>query len=83
MLEITLYTKENCSLCLKAKRILQSFQRRHSFRLVEVDITQDETLYERHKNDVPVATLDGEEIFRHRVETNELERVLNERKNTI
>ncbi len=80
MLEITLYTKENCSLCLKAKRVLHDLHRRCPFRLVEVDITTQEELYERYKHDIPVATLHGAEIFRHRVEPGALEKLLNERK---
>ena len=80
MLKLTLYTKENCSLCLKAKRILQDFQGRHAFRLIEIDITTDEDLYERYKHDIPVVTLNDEEIFRHRVEANTLEKFFNQRK---
>jgi len=79
MLEITLYTKENCSLCLKAKRTLQDAQKRHPFRLIEVDITASDDLYERYRHDIPVATADGEELFRHRVEPDRLEQVIIER----
>jgi len=80
MLKITLYTKENCSLCLKAKRALQELQERHAFRLVEVDITTDDDLFERYKHDIPIVTLNDEEIFRHRVEPDTLEKLLSERK---
>lgn len=83
MLEITLYTKDNCSLCLKAKRVLQDFQQRHDFRLMEVDVTTDETLYERYKHDVPVATWNGAEIFRHRIDTKTFETFLKERIETL
>jgi glutaredoxin len=83
MLEITLYTKENCSLCLKAKRVLQEVQRRRPFRLREVDITTSEALYERYKNDIPVATVNDEQLFRHRVEASTLEQSLIERSNTV
>ena len=83
MLEITLYTKDNCSLCLKAKRVLLDFQQRHSFRLVEVDITNDEKLYERYKHDIPVVTWKGGEIFRHCIEPNAFEVFLKERIETL
>jgi glutaredoxin len=81
MLEIVLYTKQNCSLCLKAKRTLQQIQQRRPFRLVEVDITTAEILYEQYRNDIPVATVNGEELFRHRVEAEALEKLLIERSN--
>ena len=80
MLELILYTKENCSLCRKAKRILLELQNRHAFQLVEVDITTKPELYEQYRIDIPVGWLDGEEIFRHRVEAEALEQLLIERK---
>ena len=83
MLEITLYTKDNCSLCLKARRVLQDFQQRHAFRLAEVDITTDENLHERYKHDIPVATWNGEEIFHHRIDTKAFEMFLKERIETL
>lgn len=83
MLEITLYTKDNCSLCLKAKRVLQDFQQRHVFRLAEVDITTDEKLYERYKHDIPVATWNGEELFRHRIDAKAFEKFMKERTETL
>ena len=82
MLEITLYTKDNCSLCLKARRVILELQRRTPLRLIEVDITTSDDLYERYKHDIPVATLNGEELFRHRIEIQTLEELLNERKST-
>jgi glutaredoxin len=60
MLEIVLYTKENCSLCRKARRALQELQNRFDFRLIEKDITLDPDLHERYRLDIPVATLNGE-----------------------
>ncbi len=82
LLELVLYTKGNCSLCLKAKRVLQETQRQQPFRLVEVDITSNEEWYERYKHDIPVVTLNGEEIFRHRVEPKRLTTILKERNKT-
>ena len=81
MLEMVLYTKANCSLCVKARRVLEDVQQRHGFQLIEVDITTDEALYERYKNDIPVGMLGGEEVFRHRIDQTTLENVLSKKRN--
>lgn len=79
MLEIILYTKENCSLCLKAKRVLLEVQKRIPLRIIEADITRNEEWHERYKHDIPVAVLNGKELFRHRIEVRTLETLLQER----
>lgn len=82
MLEIMLYKKENCSLCLQAKRLIQRLQQRHALRLLEVDITADPALYERYRHDIPVVAVEGKEIFRHRVDPSVLEKIIQQRKTT-
>ena len=79
LLEITLFTKDNCSLCLRAKRVLLEFQKRIPLRIIELDITENEEWYERYKHDIPVALLNGKELFRHRIEAGTLETLLQER----
>ena len=69
-LTVTIYTRENCPLCDKAKAaILASGVGVPS--LVEVDIDEDPELQAKYTNDVPVVLVDGIEVFRHRVEPHE------------
>lgn len=54
MINITLYTRENCYLCDETKADLESLQKTHSHRLAEIDIESDPTLLERYGTQVPV-----------------------------
>jgi pterin-4a-carbinolamine dehydratase len=54
-MEITLYTRTNCSLCDKAKEAIA----RAGLTAREVDIDGDAELYRRFTNEVPVVSMDG------------------------
>ncbi len=64
-MDVTLYTRENCPLCDKAKAAIRASGT--SVRLTEVDVDGDEALRARYTNDVPVILIGGEEAFRHRL----------------
>ena len=68
-MEVTLYTRKNCSLCDKAKASIRAAASLHrlSVDLREVDIDTDPELRARYKNDIPVIHVNGVEAFRHRV----------------
>ena len=61
---VTLYTRQNCPLCEKAKATL--IEARIEPR--EVDVDRDLDLLRRFNEDVPVIYIGGEEAFRHRIE---------------
>jgi len=73
---VTLYTKANCPLCQRAERVILSLQAELGFRFERQDITQDPTLYERYRFDIPVIAIDGQERFHHRVSKAELRAAL-------
>ena len=57
MIVVTLFTKEGCTLCDKAKDVLQSLRSKYPHKLVAVDITDPlyrERWYEKYKYDIPV-----------------------------
>jgi 4a-hydroxytetrahydrobiopterin dehydratase len=62
-MEVTLYTRKDCSLCDRAKETL----REAGVTPKEIDIDTDADLKARYTNDVPVIFIDGVEAFRHRV----------------
>lgn len=64
-LEVTLYTRRNCSLCDQAKAAITASG--VPVRLTEVDIDLDPELRRRYTEDVPVIVVGGAEAFRHRV----------------
>ena len=62
MLQLTLYTKENCSLCDKLKLELEAYQDQYPYQLHEVDITKDEALFEKYRFIIPVLKSNNDEI---------------------
>jgi pterin-4a-carbinolamine dehydratase len=63
---VTLYTRENCPLCEKAKAAMKDSGA--TFDLTEIDIDGDPELHARYTNDIPVIHIDASEAFRHRVD---------------
>ena len=59
---ITLYTRNRCPLCDKAKATLDELKQEWDFRLEEIDIETSDDLTERYGLMIPVVHLDGEEV---------------------
>lgn len=72
MLEVTLYTKDDCSLCDKAKAVLLAVREQIPFEYVEVDITSDATTYEEFREQIPVIFVNGRKAFKFHVTAEEL-----------
>lgn len=62
-MEVTLYTRTNCSLCEKAKTVLRDA----GIAPTEIDVDADPELKRKYTHDVPVIAIDGVETFRHQV----------------
>jgi uncharacterized membrane protein len=54
LLTVTLYTRENCSLCDEVRAELQALQEKFPHRLVTVDIESDSSLREKYGQVIPV-----------------------------
>ena len=54
MINVTLYTREDCYLCEEIKNDLESLQEQYPHRLVEVDVDSDSALYDAYGQDIPV-----------------------------
>ena len=63
-MDVTLYTRQNCPLCEKAKAVLVAA----GITPKEVDVDHDLDLLRRFNEDVPVIYIGGAEAFRHRIE---------------
>lgn len=68
MIKVTLYTKEDCCLCLEAKNTLKNLQKRYQFILEEIDITSRSDLYENLKEEIPVIFINDRKSFKYRVD---------------
>ncbi|MEJ7716768.1 MAG: glutaredoxin family protein [Thermoleophilaceae bacterium] len=71
---VTLYGKPGCCLCDEARAVVAQVRAAHPFALEEVDITFDPVLERRYREQIPVLVVDGEEVFRYRVDAEELTR---------
>lgn len=75
-LQITVYTREQCSCCHKALDLLREYQRRHGFTISEVDIDADPELTALYNMSVPVVAVNGKVRFKGIVNRVLFERLL-------
>lgn len=69
-LQIKLLTRPGCHLCDQSLQVLDQFKDRFGFEIEKIDISHSPELLSAYGNDIPVAFLDGEELFRHRAQAN-------------
>jgi glutaredoxin len=74
--EITLYTREGCTLCEEARVAITPLMQEFGTTLREVDIDDDPVLHDRYTNDVPVVFLGSRIVAQHRVNVSQLRRQL-------
>jgi glutaredoxin len=61
-LKVTLYTSAECGLCRKAEVVLRRLQAKIRFDLDLVDINEDNALFRRFWDRIPVVMVDGQEV---------------------
>ena len=64
---VTLYTRPGCHLCDEAKEAMLAARCADEYTLDEVNIESDPRLLHSYRNDIPVILIDGIEVFRHRL----------------
>lgn len=64
---VIVYSRPGCHLCDEAKHAIQTAGCDDRFTLEEINIESDRDLLTKYQYDIPVVTIDGEEVFRHRV----------------
>jgi glutaredoxin len=60
---VTLYGRPGCHLCDDARAVLERVRAEAPFELRLIDIEQDDELFKRYLERIPVVCLDGEELF--------------------
>lgn len=73
---VTLYSKPDCSLCVKVRRILETLRSEADFQVEEFDITQDPELAVRYGHVIPVVLVDGVQVACGAVAEAELRRAV-------
>ncbi|CAH1796725.1 unnamed protein product [Owenia fusiformis] len=76
--KLTLYTKEECSLCDIAKDTLQPYKHMYIFEEVDITAAGNEEWFEKYKHEIPVFHLNGQFLMKHKVNTKLLLRKLQE-----
>jgi glutaredoxin len=72
MSEVTVFERPGCHLCDDALAALERVRARRPFALRRVDITTDDELHRRYLERIPVVALDGEELYDHFVDEDDL-----------
>ncbi|MCH1625759.1 glutaredoxin family protein [Fredinandcohnia quinoae] len=57
-----MYSKLDCPLCMKAKKVLEEINDEIPLEIREVDIYKDDQLLEKYQIMIPVIEIDGEEV---------------------
>jgi glutaredoxin len=65
--QVIIYSRPGCHLCEEAKAVMASALCDEYYTLHEVNIESDSNLLERYRNDIPVITINGVEVFKHRL----------------
>ncbi|MDA2939036.1 glutaredoxin family protein [Acidobacteria bacterium AH-259-A15] len=75
-LQIDFYTRPGCHLCDEALQVLKNLQQELDFEIRIVNISESAHLMKLYGNDIPVATLKGRKILKHRADEDLLRRIL-------
>lgn len=77
---VTLIGKPDCHLCEQARAVLTRVTTELGVPLEELDITQDEDLYRRYWEQIPVTLIDGKQHDFWRVDEQRLRQALGDRR---
>ena len=77
-MKLSFFTKPDCQLCDAAYFVVRKVADSLGVHVTKIDISAagNGQWHEQYQHDIPVVHLDGEEIFRHRVNERELRRLL-------
>jgi glutaredoxin len=66
--KVVIYTRPGCHLCDEAKSEIARADCPDLFQLEEVNIDDDPELARRYGYDIPVVTINGAHVFKHRLD---------------
>ena len=78
MIMVELYTKDDCSLCERAKQVILRVQQTIPFAYQEIFLVPGTDAEERFRNDIPVVSINGDVSYLHRVPEKEFKERLME-----
>ena len=75
--QIDFYNKPGCHLCHEALGVLKKLQKELDFEIRSLNISESSEFMTRYQDSIPVATLNGRTILKHRANEKQLRRILN------
>ena len=75
-MQVRFYTRDGCHLCKEALTVLQELQKEFKFQVQLINISSCPDLEATYGDDIPVAEIDGQKIFKHRANLSALRRIL-------
>ena len=76
--QLILYSKPGCHLCQEMKAEMSKANCAGLYELQEINIESDAELFARHRNDIPVLSINGVEAFKHRLSSADFRDYLNQ-----
>lgn len=73
---VTIYTRPGCHLCEEAQAAMIASGCVDEFSLEEINIDEDPALHERYGNDIPIISINGVKVFKHRVDPKQFKKKL-------
>jgi len=73
---VTIYSRPDCHLCDEAKEAIEAANCAATFDLEVVNIETDADLLRRYRYDIPVVTINGQEAFKHRVDSQQFRKAI-------
>jgi glutaredoxin len=74
--QVILYTRPGCHLCEEMKQQMVAANCAELYSLTEVNIETDPELLARYRYEIPVVSINGVEVFRHRLRSEEFKAYL-------
>lgn len=66
-IHIDIYSKPECSLCDKAKAVIEKAKSRYPITISETDISNNPVLFEKYKEKIPVIFINSKQAFVYKV----------------
>ena len=82
MTRVIIYSKPGCHLCEEAKAAIQAAGCDEEYALEEINIETDPELLRRYRFEIPVITINGVEVFKSRVSSEEFREVVRSAKSS-
>jgi len=75
---VVVYSRPGCHLCDEAKDAIYNAGCNNDFVLEEINIETSEELLNKYRFDIPVVAINGDEVFRHRVNSEEFRSLISQ-----